>query len=161
MTSTDPGCRRGSRCGPWRSVALSPALPGLHHLGGEAEEVVGLILGGKVQRKVADLALEGDEVGPGLLELDRRVQLLLPHQFVAHEAVDAAVVGALVRVLDQTQGARALLQPPCKERNEGDRGFDFRVRVVCLLYQPLPSSAVGWCPGAFVVNNWTTQVLSD
>lgn len=56
-------------------------------------------------------ALKVDEVRPRLLELDGRVEFMFPDEFVAHEAVDAAVIGAFVRVLDETQGARALLQP--------------------------------------------------
>lgn len=88
---------------------MSPALSGLHHFGGEPEEVLCLLLGSKVQCKVADLSFEGDQVGTRLLELNGGVQLLLPHQFIAHEAVNATVVGTLVGVLHQTQGSRALL----------------------------------------------------
>lgn len=90
---------------------MSPPLPRLHHFAGEPEKVFRLIFGGKVERKVSGLALEVDQVGPRLLKFDGRVQLVFPHQFVAHEAVNAAVVGAFVRVLYQTQRARALLHP--------------------------------------------------
>lgn len=90
---------------------MSPVLPRLHHSRGASEEMPGLLLGGEIQRVMSLLALEVDQVRPGPLELDGGVQLLLPHQFVAHEAVNATVIGPFVGVLDQTQGSRALLDP--------------------------------------------------
>lgn len=49
---------------------------------------------------------------------------MLPDQFVAHEAVDATVVGALVRVLDQTESSRALFHPCGMVRSSGVEQLD-------------------------------------
>lgn len=74
-------------------------------------EVVRLRIGGKIQGHMSSLALETDQIGTRPPKLNRCVQLLFPHQFVTHETVNAAKVGALIRVLDQAQHARHLLQP--------------------------------------------------